>query len=308
MVPLLVNLQRRLATSGLQRLVALYRHRAWRYEVLSRIVENVICVDIGAAHFPHAKWWLFLQSSKTHWLAIDPARESLSYTEEWRWRCSVEALPVATAAETGGGVLHVTNTPTGSSLLQPRPSLRDDYRYSSQDYSYFFPISLQQIETVSLSSLLSRFESNSHFVLKLDTQGSEFAILSGISDLFAAQRILAVECEVSLLYSPPYVEAPRLWDVVGTMESRGFELLQLDVIEKSVTTIAPRERGIAIEADALFVLRREFAMSRELSLRLQLLCVYVTYGLFEEAKLLLRDDQELSNYIESAPHSKRLKL
>ena len=308
MVPLLVNLQRQLATSGLQRLVALYRHRAWRYEVLSRLVENVICVDIGAAHFPHAKWWLFLQSPKTRWLAIDPAHESLNYAKNWRWRCLIESMPVAVAAETGRGTLHVTNTPTGSSLLQPRPSLHDDYRYSSQDYSYFFPVSLQQIETVGLSSLLSRFESDSHFVLKLDTQGSEFAILSGISDLFAAQRILAVECEVSLLHSPAYQEAPRLWDVVGTMESRGFELLQLDVIEKSATTRAPRGRGIAIEADALFVLRREFVMSRDLGLRLQLLCVYATYGLFEEAKLLLRDDQELLNYVEGAAHPKRLKL
>ena len=308
MVPGLVNLQRQLATSSLQRFVALFRQRAWRYEMLSQLVENVICVDIGAANFPHPKWWIFLQSPKTHWLAIDPARESLSYTEKWRWRCSVESLPVAMAAETGRGVLHVTNTPTGSSFLQPRPSLRDDYRYSSQDYSYFFPVSLQQIETLGLSSVLSRFEANSHFVLKLDTQGSEFAILSGISDLFAARRVLAVECEVSLLHSPSYVEAPRLWDVVGTMESRGFELLQIDVIEKSTATSAPRARGIAAEADVLFVLRREFVVSRELSLRLQLLCVYVTYGLFEEAKLLLRDDQELSNYIESAPHSKRLKL
>jgi len=308
MLPTLEKMLRRLATSQLQRTYALYKHRSWRYKRLSKLVESVICVDVGAAHFPHPKWWLFLESPKTLWLAIDPALESLQYTERWRWKCSVKSLPIAVSANSGKQTLYVTKSPTGSSLLRPRPSLSNNYRYTPQNCAYFFPVSERNIDVVGIGALLNQYDLTSRFILKLDTQGSEFSILSGMSDFFTSLRVIAVECEVSLLHLPPYEDAPRLWDVVGTMEARGFELLQVDVIEKTRGTRLPGERGAAAEADAIFILRREFVITRELNFRLQLLCVYVTYGLFEEANLLLRDDPELADFLESKSRLGGLKL
>lgn len=288
---------RRLSTGKLQRNIALFRHRVWHFERLSNLLESTVCVDIGASHFPHPKWWVFLQSPNSLWLAIDPVAESLNYVEGWPWRCRVEAIPVAVGISSGSRTFYITNLSTGSSLRSPRPSLRNEYRFTSQDLSYFFPISEVQIETVSLLSILERFGSHHRFVLKLDTQGSEFEILESISPLIEAQRILAIECEVSLLHLPAYENSPRLWDVVNIMEGRGFELLQLDVMEKSTSSKLKAERGIVSEADAVFVLRREFLSAVDLSVRLQMLGVYITYKLFDEARSLLREDKELSDFI-----------
>lgn len=143
----LVRLQKWLATSRLQHSYSLYKRKAWRYSRLSRLVESVICVDIGAAHFPHPKWWLFLQSPKSHWLAIDPAMESLRYTENWRWKCSIQSLPVAVGAKSGSCTLYATNSPTGSSVLRPRSSIWTNYRYSAQDRAYFFPVTEIEIKS-----------------------------------------------------------------------------------------------------------------------------------------------------------------
>lgn len=294
---IIARLQRRLSTSALQRYIALTRLRAWRFQRLSGLVESVVCVDIGAAHFPHPKWWLFLQSPKVHWLAIDPMGESLRYIENWRWKCSVEGLPAAVSAGGGTCTLFVTNSPTGSSLLRPRASLRNDPRYGPQELSYFFPTTELQLETEGLDSVLVRFGQKVRFVLKLDIQGSEFEVLASLAEAFNALQILAVESEVSLLHSPPYENAPRLWDVVGLMEQRGFELLQLDTIEKSPPSHSKGERGILTEADAVFVLRRELVLNLDLNTRLQLLCVYITYKLFDEARVMLRDDQELADLV-----------
>jgi len=304
----IARLQRYLATSDLQRCLAIVRHKAWRVQRLSNMVESVVCVDIGAAHFPHPKWWLFLQSPNTHWLAVDPAAESLRYVEQWKWKCSVKALPVEVSAGTGARTLHVTNSPTGSSLLRPRASLRNDYRYTPQDLSYFFPTTDLLLETISLDSVLAQFGQECRFVLKLDIQGSEFEVLTSLASMFDGRQILAVESEVSLLHSPPYENAPRLWDVVSLMEQRGFELLQLDTIEKSVSTRSRSERGIIAEADAVFVLRRELVMNLELTARLQLLCVFVTYRLFDEARSMLCDDQELADFIRNSPKSGRFSI
>lgn len=304
----IARLQRSLSTGRLQRYVALLRQRSWRVQRLSNLVESVVCVDIGAAHFPHPKWWLFLQSPNTHWLAVDPAAESLRYVEQWKWKSSIKALPVAVSAGTGTRTLHVTNSPTGSSLLRPRASLRNDYRYSPQDLSYFFPTTDLLLETISLDSMLAQFGQECRFVLKLDIQGSEFEVLTSLASMFDGRKILAVESEVSLLHSPPYENAPRLWDVVSLMEQRGFELLQLDIIEKIISSRSRSERGIIAEADAVFVLRRELVMNLELTARLQLLCVFVTYRLFDEARSMLRDDQELADFIRNSPTSGRFSI
>jgi len=156
--------------------------------------------------------------------------------------------------------------------------------------------------------MLAQFGQECRFVLKLDIQGSEFEVLTSLASMFDGRKILAVESEVSLLHSPPYENAPRLWDVVSLMEQRGFELLQLDIIEKIISSRSRSERGIIAEADAVFVLRRELVMNLELTARLQLLCVFVTYRLFDEARSMLRDDQELADFIRNSPTSGRFSI
>lgn len=84
------------------------------------------------------------------------------------------------------------------------------------------------------------------------------------------------------------------------MEERGFELLQLDVMEKSTSSKLKAERGIVSEADAVFVLRRHFLSAVDLNVRLQMLGVYITYKLFDETRSLLREGKELSNFIRNS--------
>jgi FkbM family methyltransferase len=283
----------------LQRYSILWRQKAFRLGGLPKLISNVVCVDIGASHFPHNKWWLFLQSPAVQWIAVDPDLSSLGYLDRWPWRCSVKKAAVALGATTQARELTVTNVASGSSLLSLHDTLGDAYRIGPQERSYFLPTSQKTIETVGILDFLDKRMADSRCLLKLDTQGTEYELIQACIPLMKTNKILAIETEISLLHTPPYKQAPRLWDIASGLESHGFELLLLDVFQKQGHNKSAISRQIASEADAVFILRRERVLSGDLQFRLQLLAVYLTYQLIDEAHLLLRDDQELSALIQN---------
>ena len=86
---------------------------------ISHLMPSVVCVDIGAAHFPHQKWLPFLLSSNTHWIAIEPDITSMNYLHEWDWPCKVTYEQIGLSKDGGVQTLYETNSKTGSSLFKP---------------------------------------------------------------------------------------------------------------------------------------------------------------------------------------------
>jgi len=93
-------------------------------------------------------------------------------------------------------------------------------------------------------------------VLKLDVQGSEYAVLEGATDMLAAQRIDLVYAEV--IIAPTYVGQRSLVDYLALLSAQGYELfdlynptrknnrlIQTDIIFVSGALLARYERGKA---------------------------------------------------------------
>jgi hypothetical protein len=135
--------------------------------------------------------------------------------------------------------------------------------------------------------------------LKLDTQGSELAILRGAKD--ALRRIGLVEVEVEFVEF--YENQPLFGDVVQFMTNEGFELLYLNrVFGARRQMYQGPSRGQLLFADALFGKREdtlgEFSL-KQLAKYSVLLCQYghvdIAWQLTQESPKILEIVPELNS-------------
>lgn len=262
--------------------------RTHRFDSLSNALPEVVCIDVGASHYTHTTWWLFLNSPKATWIAVEPNPASLTYLNRWPWKA--RPVPVTSGLSEFGGEqkLFVTNVDTGSSLLRPVITGAMVDRVSDVARDYLFPITERVIQTQSLSQLLNG-ELEKPLFIKLDTQGSELSILRSVVSSDSKFDVVGIEIECSLLSSPWYQDSPRLWEVVDHLEPLGFELIGLDVLPRSPKRkISAMSRSIPTECDAIFALRRDQLLHASVETQVSLIAFYVTNNLYREASLALR--------------------
>lgn len=280
-----------------QRLARKLQMRSRHFNDLAIALPQVMCIDVGASHYPHTSWWLFLESPSTTWLAVEPIAETLDYLDRWPWRANVVPQEIGLSQIGGQQTLFVTNVETGSSLLRPvvEGAMKD--RVVGASYEYFFPVTERVVETRSLLQLLDGDPSKPLFI-KLDTQGSELSILQSVVSADSNLEVIGIEIECSLLASPLYEGAPRLWDVANHLEPLGFELVSLDVLPRSPRRkISARSRNIPAECDAIFALRRDRMTTSPVESQVALFAFYLTNNLYGEALIALRTVPEIRLYL-----------
>jgi FkbM family methyltransferase len=266
----------------------------WRASrLLSPYLPEALCVDVGAAHYPHVKWLMFLNAPRVQWLAVEPNELNLAYTRSWSWPCRLSINTTGLSREGGLQTLHITHVDTGSSLLPPEITPSMQHRVA--DSGYFFPVTPREINTITLPDAISATHAQGPVLVKLDTQGTELAILQGAQSLFDARRIVGIEMEATLLAEPIMKGSGKFWEACRYLEAQGFELLAMKPI------MAPRSPGshpatitYLNECDAVFALRRDVAAKLDVEYRIALLAFYLTYLLFDEALSLLRADEAMS--------------
>jgi FkbM family methyltransferase len=260
------------------------KHRLARE--ISGMLPPVGCVDIGASYYPHPPWDVFRRSPSTRWLAIEPNEANTKYAQTWRWPSRIRVVPIGLSEHGGAHSLHVTNVDSGSSLLPP--VINADMEHRVHNHSYFFPLTEKTIATCSLTELVTaELDASLPLIVKLDTQGTELAILRGASSLLATRRVVGVETEATLLANPIMVGSGKFWEVCQFLESHGFELLQLRPIEGgSARSTGPRGRTYLNECDAVFCLRRSELARLSTAHQLTALGFYVAYELYDEARAL----------------------
>jgi FkbM family methyltransferase len=84
------------------------------------------------------------------------------------------------------------------------------------------------------------------FYLKLDTQGSELAVLRGAEH--ALRRAELVEAELSLV--PLYDRGPLFGEIIDFLRERDFDLISVEGIDEEPET------GHMLQLDAIFLRRR----------------------------------------------------
>jgi len=110
--------------------------------------------------------------------------------------------------------------------------------------------------------------------LKVDSQGSEFEILTG------AGRILseAVMVEVELEFLEVYEGQHLAHDVMKVLYERDFQLLYLNRVHANSQAFAGTARGQLAFGDGLFGVSREKALSLSIDKQVIYCCLLINYG------------------------------
>jgi FkbM family methyltransferase len=197
---------------------------------------------------------------------------------------------------TGGErTLYITNTPTGSSLLPPKKGSIGDYPGNS----YFFPVVEEKIQTTTLHASLTDAGFPAVHGIKLDTQGTEFEIIRGLSP-DQLKALLFVEMEISVSQSYEGSDT-SLETVIPWMRDLGLELMDLRTNrslgngrrlgkDKLDQLFGPQRSTPAIsqrlvEVDGIFIRdpRDLLDAGTDRSTLLRLISILCGYGLFTEA-------------------------
>ena len=161
-------------------------------------VEPLRAVDVGAARGICPHWQPFLEHLRVE--AFEPnaaecARLAARSHPHIRWH------PVALASQRGPRELHVLATPTGSSFFPLDPGFVT--RFGVPDYHR--EVEVLTLDCVSLGDHFADLGPGGPHLLKLDTQGSELEILSGLRPE-QYDDVLSVELESEI--SPPTSASP----------------------------------------------------------------------------------------------------
>lgn len=282
---------RRLLPSALKRWLRGFSPLSRLLAQLSPYLPAVVCVDVGASYYPHAKWRVFLESARTRWIAVEPNTANLAYLRSWPWPSQVSAVTTGLSQHGGPQVLHVTNVDSGSSLLEP--VITDGMAQRIQNHGYFFPFQKRQIDTLTLAQVLADTDPDAPVFVKLDTQGTELSILAGAEALLRSRRIVGIELESTLQAQPIMQGAGKFWQACQYLEGLGFELLHIKPIygPSRFGTTAVRGHTFLNECDAVFALRPDVATPLATEVRVALLGFYISNGFFEESVSLLGDVQ-----------------
>jgi len=132
----------------------------------------------------------------------------------------VRVYPCALSGTGGKRTLHVTNVPTGSSLLRPSPR----QALATGDEGYFFPMREIEVDTRTLSDVLQEAQVGSLDFIKLDIQGAELEVLQGAGQAYL-EKLTAVELEIGM--PGCYEEQARFSDIDQFLRSHQLDLFDI---------------------------------------------------------------------------------
>ena len=195
-----------------------------RYSALSAVLADagLKFVDVGGRGeaFPG----IVTLAEFAHYYVSEPdgaeaarLRERLPLAANWR---GVTVFTDAIAARPGTALLHVTQRPGMSSLLEPDASVADQF-YLGEAYAV---VNKVPVSTITLDAAAARYEFEDASFLKMDTQGTELDILQSGPRL-VRDSLLAVHTEVH--FRPFYKQQPLFAEVDHFLRSHGFSLLSL---------------------------------------------------------------------------------
>ncbi|MCA1672105.1 MAG: FkbM family methyltransferase [Actinobacteria bacterium] len=150
------------------------------------------------------------------------------------------------------------------------------------------------MEAVTLDGFLAEHPELAPDVLKLDTQGSELAILQGAEETLASVGLVEVEVE----FSPIYDRQPLFGDVAAFMTDQGFELLYLNrtLVSRRQVYQGP-SRGQLLFGDALFGKREDSLETLTAEQRAKYVILLCQYGHLDLAWQLLQQFPDLNGVI-----------
>jgi FkbM family methyltransferase len=257
---------------------------------------DLVAIDVGASHFLPTNFHA-LERVVTLCLfePYEPAAEELRRKYVRLGLANVKIFGDALADANGIRILHVTKAPSSSSLLKPKP------REYFENPDYIYPIREVPVRTRRLSDVLDEASLPRADALKIDTQGAELLVLTGLGERFS-RHTLAVELEIG--FPGSYIGQPGFAEIDAFFTAAGFELIDLrpvrhhrplngdgDYYPIRVFNVSPDSHSLSKridEADAFYFRRADSLVAgRDASSIRRALVMYCTYGFFPEAMTLL---------------------
>lgn len=213
-------------------------------------VEPRTVVDVGAAY---GDWTLACSQvfPAARYLLIEPLREYAPFVERALAQVGdARLVPAVAAAADGQATLYVHADLVGSSLYREREEGLE--------------LEARTIDAVSVDSVVRSAGAQAPYLLKIDVQGAELAVLQGAGRTL--REAVAVLCEVSFLDF--FEGGVRVDELVGSLAAAGFVPYDLFGI-----AYRPLDGALA-QADILFVphdspLRADAAYARPAERALQ---------------------------------------
>ena len=246
--------------------------------------ERFVGLDIGAAvEIP----WHWSEMIKFGFIyAVEPHKASANLLREKYKNANYAVLEEALSVDGGIKTLYLTNTPTGSSLLEP------NLEYIYGDPNYFVPWKTEEIKTKTAEEVARQYGILDIDSVKIDTQGTELEILSGFGDKYLGQ-ILSVEFEAGV--PGAYKEQTEFFRTHEFMGRYDFELFDLKPARANIyfKDGIPYKRAHTVsskihEVDVLYFKKLDVVLdSRDRSKLIKLIVAYCVYSFFDEAYLAI---------------------
>ena len=204
----------------------------------------LVLLDVGAAGGYHGRW----QCVREHlrFIGVEPDPQAYAKLVNSR-RPKDVILNVALAECAGKRALHITRNPECSSLYVPNVDLVSRY----VDAERFTVDRIVSIDVMPLDQVLDLNGIAGIDAIKLDTQGSELAILNGGRRTLSTTFIIETEVEFQDLY----VGQPLFSDVDAMLRGNDFELCDVarHFWRRKAAGLRGSYRGQLIWGDALYV-------------------------------------------------------
>jgi FkbM family methyltransferase len=184
----------------------------------SSLPEPIVVIDIGC-RWGFADSWSRLGAA-SRIFGFDPdADECHRLAERYKGQPGIELIPVALGAAPGSGTLHITKNPGCSSVFPPATDAVEEH--PALDIERV--VRTEEIELTTLDLWAAERGLTEADFVKLDTQGSELAILRGGARLLGSVQVVEVEVEFNALYDG----AALFGDIDRFLREHGFVLWRL---------------------------------------------------------------------------------
>lgn len=193
--------------------------------VYQQLLSDVrpLLFDIGAAEGLQPQWSKLLGSSDFFLFEPDPrSRKDLTqWTLSTGFEKDFKIFSDALSDKVGKEKLLLTNVRTGSTLMKIDEA-SEGYKHLSK--SYFFPANEEEISVTNLNSFCQQHQVRPDGI-KIDTQGAEFKVLQGASDILS--DVLLLDFEVGLV--PLYKDQASFQTIFDDLNRKGFSLFDVRV-------------------------------------------------------------------------------
>ncbi len=186
-------------------------------------IPELICFDVGArnglreldALAKHIKLYAFEPGDKSN-----VSQNNNTYLE-----CHV--IDKGLFSEKGLFDFNIAANPSMSSMLLPDEKLLTEYFGDITEFKHWRKqlniVDTKKIETTTIDAIVKEYNIKTIDYLKIDTQGTELAILKGAEESLKTKRINVIKTEFSFI--PLYTNQPTFTEINLYLKNLGYKLI-----------------------------------------------------------------------------------